>query len=69
MARLIVGQHVLADLFGVAADKLRDAEGLNALLRESAARSGLRALAEPVVIPFGADSPGEVCSTWAVCSE
>ena len=60
MARLNegIGTHWLADLFGVAAEKLRDAEGLNALLRESATRSGLHALAEPAVIPFGAHASG-----------
>jgi S-adenosylmethionine decarboxylase len=49
---------LLADLFGVAAEKLCDAKGLEALLKESAARSGLHALAEPVVIPFGANASG-----------
>ncbi len=52
-----IGTHLLADLFGVAAEKLCDAKGLEALLKESAARSGLRAIAEPVVIPFGAGTP------------
>ena len=60
MARLNegIGAHLLADLFGVAAEKLCDAKELEALLKESAARSGLRAIAEPVVIPFGANASG-----------
>lgn len=38
------GNHVLADLYGVAEDLLRDAEALEALLRESAVSAGAEVL-------------------------
>ena len=38
------GTHILADLFGVAAGTLRDAKGLEALLRKAALRAGAQVL-------------------------
>jgi S-adenosylmethionine decarboxylase len=53
-----VGQHLLADLFGIAPDQLADGEALSELLQEAAARSGLHAITEPVVVHFEATAPG-----------
>lgn len=56
MARLGegIGFHLLADLFGIAADRLADGDELRALLRVAAERSGLHTITEPVVVPFQA---------------
>jgi S-adenosylmethionine decarboxylase len=48
---------VLADLFGIAAERLADREELCALLREAAARSGLHPVSEPAVVSFKAVRP------------
>ena len=63
MEKLGIGQHLLADLFGVAPEQLANAEDLRQLLHEAAAHSGLHAIAEPAVIPFQAAEPQALYST------
>lgn len=53
-----IGQHVLADLFGIAPERLADSVSLAELLKDAAKRSGLNALAEPIVVPFKAPTTG-----------
>lgn len=53
-----IGQHLLADLFGITAERLADEEELYTLLHEAAARSGLHTISQPVVVHFGATVPG-----------
>jgi S-adenosylmethionine decarboxylase len=48
----MIGQHLLADLHDVAADRLVDAELLAACLVEAAARGGLTPLGPPVLHRF-----------------
>ncbi len=52
-----LAQHLMADLFGVEAGRLADAKAMRALLVQAVTQSGLRAIAEPVVIPFQGSQP------------
>ena len=61
-----IGCHLLADLFGVEAALLADAGLLRQLLLEAVARSGLRAVAEPVVVSF---QPGAGVTGFVVLAE
>src|SRR5215216_6722794 len=48
----MIGRHLLADLYGVAADRLNDAALLADCLRTAARRCGLTELAAPVMHCF-----------------
>ena len=61
-----IGCHLLADLFGVEAVLLADAGLLRQLLLEAVARSGLRAVAEPVIVSF---QPGAGVTGFVVLAE
>jgi S-adenosylmethionine decarboxylase len=61
-----IGCHLLADLFGVEAALLDDAALLRQLLLEAVARSGLRAVAEPVIVSF---QPGGGVTGFVVLAE
>jgi S-adenosylmethionine decarboxylase len=61
-----IGCHLLADLFGVDAVLLVDAELLRRLLAEAVAGSGLRPVAEPVVVSF---QPGGGVTGFVVLAE
>lgn len=61
-----IGWHLLADLFGVNAVPLADAELLRGLLIEAVAASALRAVAEPVVVAF---QPGGGVTGFVVLAE
>jgi S-adenosylmethionine decarboxylase len=52
-----LGQHLLADLFGIAPSKLADDELLRSLLELAAGRSGLHPITEPIVVSFKAVAP------------
>ncbi len=51
-ARLPVGQHLLADLYGVSARRLNDCTLLTSCLSKAAERAQLKALAAPVLHAF-----------------
>lgn len=53
-----VSQHLLADRYGIALERLADGETSSDLLQATAERSGLRAITAPTVIPFKAARPG-----------
>jgi len=53
-----MGQHLLADLFGITPERLADGEALSDLLQAAAERSGLNPITVPIVIPFRAVTPG-----------
>jgi S-adenosylmethionine decarboxylase len=61
-----IGCHLLADLFGVEAALLADAGLLRQLLLDAVARSGLRAVAEPVIVSF---QPGAGVTGFVVLAE
>jgi S-adenosylmethionine decarboxylase proenzyme len=61
-----IGCHLLADLFGVDAALLADAGLLRQLLHEAVARSGLRAVSEPVIVSF---QPGAGVTGFVVLAE
>jgi S-adenosylmethionine decarboxylase len=53
-----IGEHWLADLFGVTPERLADADMLAELLKEAAERSGLHAITAPTIVSFNAIAPG-----------
>ena len=57
-SRNAIGQQLLADLFGIAPERLADGEALSDLLQAAAERSGLNPITMPIVIPFRAVTPG-----------
>lgn len=50
----MIGEHLLADMYGVEPRLLADAAFLSRVLVEATAVSGLRPVADPVVLPFAA---------------
>ena len=56
--RMPIGQHLLADLSGIAPERLADSTSLAELLEKAAERSGLNAITAPVIVPFKAVTAG-----------
>jgi S-adenosylmethionine decarboxylase len=61
--RQVIGKHLIADMYGVEPNRLADAGFLRDVLAEATRASGLRPIAEPVVVPFAARSG---CATSGV---